>query len=180
MSSDCAARTYVTNDFIPQFIDQSSTVPVTINFNTAKNAKGITFCPINDILTINDSGIYLMQFSLQVFNATNNPTNPLVKFELRKNGATIVDSQTTFNAEGFDTIYTTSTLVSEHLTKCDQIQLVLSSPKPIPAGLVLRIDFASLTIFKIGQSENKTSSCCSSHFASKGSLFKNNRKRSWL
>ncbi|QDX95409.1 hypothetical protein EEL32_07010 [Brevibacillus laterosporus] len=143
---------YVTNDFLPQFISPTNIVPVVINLNSASNAFSIIFDPATDTITIIKSGIYLTQFSLQVSNIASPPPanpNPLLTFELLQNGGTIIPSQTSFNSNSLDTTYVTSTLLPQFFHRGDRIQLVLSAPNPLPAGTLLRIDFASITIFEI-------------------------------
>nr|WP_206763558.1 hypothetical protein [Brevibacillus laterosporus] len=141
--------TYVTNDFLPQFISPTNIVPVVINLNSASNSFGIIFDPTTDSITIIKSTIFLTQFSIQVSNvASPPPANPnlLVKFELLQNGETIIPSQTSFHIN-LDTTYVNSSLLPQFFHKGDKIQVVLSSPNPIPADTLLRIDFASITIF---------------------------------
>lgn len=148
-----ARRIYVTNDFLPQFIDANTAiVPVTINLNSTKESEGIYFNPETDQVTIKNRGVYQCQFSIQLSNVAFPPPanpNPLLKFELQKNGGTIIDTQTSFNANSLDTVYVTSTLLLQTFQRNDKIKLVLTAPNPLPNGTVLRVDFASLTVVKI-------------------------------
>ncbi|MCR8995533.1 hypothetical protein SMD22_21075 [Brevibacillus halotolerans] len=144
--------TYVTNDFLPQVIRPANIVPVVINLNSASNAFGIIFEPTTDTITIIKTAIYLTQFSIQISTISSPPpANPtsLLTFELLQNGETIIPSQTSFHANHLDTTYVTSTLLPQLFHKGDKIQMVLSSPNPIPADTLLQIDFASITIFDI-------------------------------
>ncbi|MGG0792729.1 hypothetical protein ABE137_01655 [Brevibacillus laterosporus] len=142
---------YVTNDFLPQVISPANIVPVVINLNSASSSFGIIFEPTTDTITIIKSAIYLTQFSIQISTISSPPANPasLLKFELLQNGETIIPSQTSFHSNNSSTTYVTSTLLPQLFHKGDKIQLVLSSPNPLPADTSLRIDFASITIFDI-------------------------------
>ncbi|MDR6554697.1 hypothetical protein [Paenibacillus qinlingensis] len=143
---------YVTNDFLPQFVDGNSFVPLVVNLNSAQHGCGIVFDPGTDTLTIKKSRLFQCQFTIQLSNVAfpppSNP-NPLVRFEVRRNGGTLVSSQTNFNANSLDTIYVTSTLFTEYFRFGDKIQLIFAQPAPIPSGSVLRIDFASVTLIEI-------------------------------
>ena len=142
------SRLYATNDFLEQFIDSNTILPAVINLNSAAIRDGIKFDAGTDTLLIKEKGIYLLQYSVQVFHAQP-PSNLPLTFSLQLNGGTIINSQTTFTTNTFNTSYVTSTLLAQSLEKGDSIQLVLSAPNPIPNGTVLRIDFASITILEI-------------------------------
>jgi len=141
-------KIYVTNDFIPQFFDENTSLPSTVRLNSAKGDSNFHFDAVNNTITVEESGLYFLQFSIQVFAATINQNSLPLKFELQRNGGTIVNSQTSFNNNNFDIDYATSTLMLEELKKGDKIRLVLSGPSPFPAGRVNRLDFASVAIFR--------------------------------
>lgn len=140
-------KIYVTNDYIPQFFDQNTSIPSTVNLNSAKGKSHFHFDPMNNTITVKERGFYFLQFSVQVFAAAGQANLPL-KFELQRNGGTLINSQTSFNNNNFDVDYATSTLLLEELDKGDMIRLVLSGPSPFPQGRVTRLDFASVTIFE--------------------------------
>src|SRR5690606_7437024 len=118
-------KIYVTNDFIPQFFDQNTSMPSTVSLNSAKGKSHFHFDPVNNTITVKESGFYFLQFSVQVFAAAGQANLPL-KFELQRNGGTLINSQTSFNNNNFDVDYVTSTLLLEKLEKGDKIRLVLS------------------------------------------------------
>ncbi|MBT2689744.1 hypothetical protein J7I93_16270 [Bacillus sp. ISL-47] len=142
-----SAKIYTTNDFLAQFIDQNTAIPAVINLNSAKGKSNFDFDPSSNTITVKKDAQYFLQFSVQVFSAAP-PSNQPLRFELQINGGTIINSQTTFNNNTFDTAYVTSTLLVKELEKGDKIRLVLAAPSPIPSGAVIRMDFASITIFE--------------------------------
>lgn len=152
MSDHKVNRIYATNDFLPQFINSSTSVPTIVNFNSAKNAHKLALDALTDTIKVKGHGLYSIQFSLQIANVAFPPPsvpNPLVKFELTRNGGVLINSQTSFNVNLSDTTYVTSSLLSQYLDKGDKLQLRLSAPSPIPDGSLLRIDFVSITIVQI-------------------------------